>query len=330
MKNNIKIGITIGDANGIGPEIIIKTFLQYKTIRDQTIIIYSSVEIIEFYLQILKLNLTLSIINSIEEAKIGKFNILPINNNFKVTPGLPSKESGQLAYEAIFRASKDILMKKIDVIVTGPIDKKSIQNSNFPYNGHTEFFTNIANKNDALMLMVKGKLRVGIVTNHIPVKEIAKALTHEKILSKISLLNQALKDDFKIKHPKIAVLGLNPHAGDNGVIGYEEKQLIKPVINQTKNRTINAEGLFSADGFFSSGNYKKYDAVLAMYHDQGLIPFKMLSKNQGVNFTAGLPFIRTSPDHGTAYDIAGKNLSSPHSFKNAIELAKQIFIKRNE
>ena len=182
MKKNIKIGITIGDANGIGPEIIIKTFLQYKTIRDQTIIIYSSVEIIEYYLQILKLNLTLSIINSIEEAKIGKFNILPINNNFKVTPGLPSKESGQLAFEAIYRASKDILMKKIDVIVTGPIDKKSIQNSNFPYNGHTESFTNIANKNDALMLMVKGKLRVGIVTNHIPVKEIAKLVNKKTFI----------------------------------------------------------------------------------------------------------------------------------------------------
>lgn len=329
MKNNIKIGITIGDANGIGPEVIIKTFLEYKDIRNTTLIIYSSTEIIEYYIELLKFKLTVNIINSIDYAIMGEFNVFPIsNNNFKLTPGLPSKESGQLAYQALYKASKDVVLKKIDAIVTGPIDKNTIQNTKFSFSGQTEFFTNIANKKNSLMLMVRDKLKVGIVTNHIPVKKISNSINSEKILNKILLLNDSLNGDFKINKPKIAVIGLNPHSGDNGLIGHEETQLIKPAIIEAKRHKIHTEGPFPADGFFSSGSYKNYDAVLAMYHDQGLIPFKMLSQNQGVNFTAGLPFIRTSPDHGTAYDIAGKNLSNAISFKNAIELAKQIFIKR--
>ena len=218
----------------------------------------------------------------------------------------------------------------IDGIVTAPIDKNTIQGDNFYFNGHTEYLTSITNKNQSLMLMAHDKLKIGIVTNHLSIDQVSKAITVGTILNKINLMVQSLKRDFKIKNPKIGLLGLNPHSGDGGLIGRQEIKTVQPAIDQAIKKGFNVIGPFSADGFFASGNYKEYDGILGMYHDQGLIPFKILSKNQGVNFTAGLPIIRTSPDHGTAYDIAGKNKASCISFQNAILLAKEIHINRSK
>ena len=327
MKNTIKVGITLGDANGVGPEIIIKTFLETKSIRDTIFIVYSPVDVIQYYLKNLNLTLDLNIIDAVSNAECGKFNIISIDyERFQLSPGFPSKNTGELAYRSIAEASKDILNNSINCIVTAPIDKNTIQSNSFSFQGHTEFFTNIASKKQSLMLMVKEKLRIGIVTNHIAVKGISEALTEKKIISKINLLNETLKSDFTINNPRIALLALNPHAGDKGLIGNEEINLINPIINSLDN--VNISGPFPADGFFASGKHHLYDGILGMYHDQGLIPFKILSQNQGINFTAGLPFVRTSPDHGTAYEIAGKNKANHQSFKNAIDLAKEIYLAR--
>ena len=222
----------------------------------------------------------------------------------------------------------DIIQNKIDCIVTAPIDKNTIQNEHFYFNGHTEYFTNLSNENNSLMLMVKDKLKVGIVTNHISVNEVSKSLTTSQILKKIELMHQALVTDFNIQNPKIALLGLNPHSGDMGLIGREEIEIINPTIKKAIKNNFNIYGPFPADGFFASGNYQFFDGILGMYHDQGLIPFKILSQNEGVNFTAGLSFVRTSPDHGTAYDIVGKNKANNNSFINAVKTAKEIYLNR--
>ena len=216
------------------------------------------------------------------------------------------KESGQVAFQSLSTASEHAVKNFIDGIVTAPIDKNTIQGDNFYFNGHTEYLTSITSKNQSLMLMAHDKLKIGIVTNHLSIDQVSKAITVRTILNKINLMVQSLKRDFKIKNPKIGLLGLNPHSGDGGLIGRQEIKTVQPAIDQAIKKGFNVIGPFSADGFFASGNYKEYDGILGMYHDQGLIPFKILSKNQGVNFTAGLPIIRTSPDHGTAYDIAGK------------------------
>ena len=242
--------------------------------------------------------------------------------------GVNSKASGEIAYKSLSAASKDIIQNNIDCIVTAPINKSTIQNKYFYFNGHTEYFTNLSNKNSSLMLMVKDKIKVGIVTNHIPINEVPKSLTIDKILKKIELMHQTLIKDFNIKNPKIALLGLNPHSGDKGLIGREEINIIIPSIKKATKNNFSVFGPFSADGFFASGNYQSYDGILGMYHDQGLIPFKILSQNKGVNFTAGLSFVRTSPDHGTAFDIVGKNKANNNSFKNAIKTAKEIFLNR--
>ena len=227
-------------------------------------------------------------------------------------------------------ATDDLASSKIDVLVTAPINKHNVQSSEFKFPGHTEFLAKLSNVDKALMLMVADNLKVAVVSGHIPLKEVAKTLTKEKIVEAITQLNESLIKDFGISRPKIAVMGLNPHAGDNGVIGDEEKEIIIPAIAEAKGKGILAFGPYSADGFFGSSTYTHYDGILAMYHDQGLVPFKSLSFGNGVNYTAGLPIVRTSPDHGTGFDIAGKNEASESSFRNALYLAMDIYRNRNE
>ena len=329
MGKFLKLGISIGDPNGIGLEIIIKAFSHQKTLNEFIAIVYSNVEIIEFHLAHLKLDLEINVIKSISESLKGKLNVFEISSsNFKVDFGKSNIQSGDIAFRSLSTATKHIIENKIDCLVTAPIDKNTIQSKNFEFNGHTEYLTKISNKNNSLMLMVHQNLKVGVVTNHLSIAQVAEAISEELILTKIAILEKSLKNDFNIKNPKIALLGLNPHAGDGGIIGIEEITIIKPAIKIANEKNFRVFGPFPADGFFASEKHKEFDAVLGMYHDQGLIPFKMLSKNQGVNFTAGLPIIRTSPDHGTASDIAGKNKASFKSFMNALYLSKDIYNNR--
>ena len=329
MGKFLKLGVSIGDPNGIGLEIIIKAFSHQNTLSDFIPIVYSNVEIIEFHLAHLKLDLEINVIKSISESLKGKLNVFEISSsNFKVDFGKSNIQSGDIAFRSLSTATKHIIENKIDCLVTAPIDKNTIQSKNFEFNGHTEYLTKISNKNNSLMLMVHQNLKVGVVTNHLSITQVAEAISEELILTKIAILEKSLKNDFNIKNPKIALLGLNPHAGDGGIIGIEEITIIKPAIKIANEKNFRVFGPFPADGFFASEKHKEFDAVLGMYHDQGLIPFKMLSKNQGVNFTAGLPIIRTSPDHGTASDIAGKNKASFKSFMNALYLSKDIYNNR--
>ena len=329
MGKFLKLGVSIGDPNGIGLEIIIKAFLHQKTLNEFIAIVYSNVEIIEFHLAHLKLDLEINVIKSISESLNGKLNVFEISSsNFKVDFGKSNIQSGDIAFRSLITASKHIIENKIDCLVTAPIDKNTIQSKNFEFNGHTEYLTKISNKNNSLMLMVHQNLKVGVVTNHLSIAQVAEAISIELILTKIAILEKTLKNDFNIKAPRIALLGLNPHAGDGGIIGIEEITIIKPAIKIANEKKFRVFGPFPADGFFASEKHKEFDAVLGMYHDQSLIPFKMLSKNQGVNFTAGLPIIRTSPDHGTASDIAGKNKASFKSFMNALYLSKDIYNNR--
>ena len=329
MHNFIKLGISIGDPNGIGPEIILKTLTEEDYSNGIIPIIYSDLDIIDFYLNHLSIKADVNVIDDPMKAKNGILNIFQLSNsNFKIHFGQPKKESGQVAFQSLSKASEHAVKNLIDGIVTAPIDKNTIHGDNFNFNGHTEYLTSITNKNQSLMLMAHGKLKVGIVTNHLSLDQVSNSITVDGILKKIRLMHQSLNRDFKIKNPKIGLLGLNPHSGDGGLIGQHEVKIIKPAIDQASNEGFDVSGPFPADGFFASGNYNEYDCILGMYHDQGLIPFKILSKNQGVNFTAGLPIIRTSPDHGTAYEIAGKNKANYISFKNAMLLAKQIYLNR--
>jgi 4-hydroxythreonine-4-phosphate dehydrogenase len=248
----------------------------------------------------------------------------------KIELGVANETGGKYALLSLERAMNDLLAGQIDALVTAPINKHNIQSENFNFPGHTEYIQTRVGASDSLMFMVSDDIRVGVVTGHIPVGAVAKAVTKEKILSKLALMHESLKNDFWIQKPKIAVLGLNPHAGDNGLIGKEEQEIVIPAIQEANEQGIFAFGPFAADGFFANHSYVKFDAVLAMYHDQGLIPFKSIAFHSGVNFTAGLPVVRTSPDHGTGYDIAGKNLASEQSFREAMFLAMHIVERRRE
>ena len=270
-------------------------------------------------------------IRNIKEVIARKLNVINCwEEETKIEIGKPSTIAGQYAFKAIDAAVKDLKMGFIDAIVTAPIDKKTIQSETFKFAGHTEYFAQLFEAKDYLMFLVSDKLRVATVTGHVSIKNVVQNLSTEKIAAKIRIMHGSLKRDFGIRKPRIAVLGLNPHAGDEGVIGSEENEIIKPAVKQCADANITVFGPYSADGFFATGNYKKFDAVLAMYHDQGLIPFKTLAFNNGVNFTAGLPIVRTSPDHGTAYDIAGKGIASEDSFREAVYMACDILNKRKE
>ena len=330
MKTKIKIGITQGDINGIGYEVIIKALQDNRITEFCTPIVYGSPKIAAYHRKALNIdNFSFNTIRRVDDANPKRSNIINCNDDsVRVELGKMTPEAGFAAFQALEEATKDLLNEKIDVIITAPINKSNIQSKQFNFPGHTEYFEENAGEGEALMLMVGEKLRVGVVTGHMPLKKVPESLTSELIYGKIKVLNQTLQQDFAIRKPKIAVLGLNPHAGDNGLLGKEEQEIIIPAIEKARKEGIMALGPYPSDGLFGSPSLKEFDAILAMFHDQGLTPFKALEFHQGVNFTAGLPFVRTSPDHGTAYEIAGKNLANPESMRRAIYLAIDIYRNR--
>ncbi len=332
MRNTkIRVGITHGDINGISYEVILNTLLEPHITDTCTPIIYGSAKACAYHRKALNINnITINAIRNADEVHYKKINLINcVDENVKVELGKSTPIAGEASYIALDCAVKDLKAGKIDVLVTAPINKSNIQSESFKFKGHTDFLQyHFGNNGEVLMLMASDKLRVGVVTDHIPLKDVVTAVTTQKIISKLKVLNRSLIEDFGVRKPRIAVLGINPHAGDNGVIGNEDETVIAPALKQARDNGVMAFGPYPADGFFGSGNFKSYDAVLAMYHDQGLTPFKCLVMDQGVNYTAGLPIIRTSPAHGTAYEIAGKGEADCASFRNALFMACDIFNNR--
>jgi 4-hydroxythreonine-4-phosphate dehydrogenase len=326
----IKIGISVGDINGVGLEVILKTVADKRILDFCTPIIYGSSKVVSYHKNMIGLeDFHFQSVNSGQKPYHGKVNVVNCwDEDVNITIGTPSESGGKYAYKSLAAATQELKEGHIDAMVTAPIHKKGMQDTGFQFTGHTEYLTKELNGIESLMLMVNDGLRVGVVTNHLPLKDVAAAITKEKIANKLKILNKTLKRDFGIERPAIAVLGLNPHAGDGGMLGDEEEKLIRPIIIESKKKGYIANGPFPADGFFGSGDYRKFDGILAMYHDQGLVPFKALSFGEGVNFTAGLSAIRTSPDHGTAFDIAGTNMANPSSFRRALFLAIDIAKQR--
>ena len=331
-----KIGISIGDINGIGLEVILKTLADKRILDLCTPIIYGSSKVVSYHKSMTGLKeVPLHSIGDVYQYKSRTVNVVNCwLDNARVTLGKVSREGGKYALLSLNAATRDLEDGLVDALVTAPINKAAMQKINFPYMGHTEFLTRRSKKKESVMLMVSrdpdvdSVLRIGLVTNHVPITAVAALLTKERVYDKIKILDETLRMDFGISRPKIAVLGLNPHAGDHGNIGREEIEVITPAIERAQIEHVLALGPYPADGFFGSGNYKNFDAVLAMYHDQGLVAFKTLSFGAGVNYTAGLSFVRTSPDHGTAYNIVGKNVASPDSFRSALFTAMDIVRNR--
>lgn len=332
MSDKIKIGISIGDVNGIGMEVILKTFSETKMLDYCTPIIYGHTKVASFHRKALHISdFMFNVINTPETANPRKVNMINCwEEDVKITLGEANETGGKYAFISLQKATDDLVNGAIDALVTAPINKNNIQSAEFAFPGHTEYLQQRSESKDVLMFLISETLRVGVVTGHIPVLEVPKAISKEKIIKKIQLINESLKKDFWIEKPKIAVLGLNPHASDNGLLGKEEAEIIVPAIQEAFDKGIICFGPYAADGFFGNGTYKKFDAVLAMYHDQGLIPFKTIVFDTGVNYTAGLKFVRTSPDHGTGYDIAGKNVADPTSFMEAVFAAIHIVKNRRE
>lgn len=331
MKNaKIKVGITHGDINGIGYEVIIKTLMDVRILELCTPIIYGSPKVAAYHRKALEIeSFTLNNIKEASEAQPKRANIINcVDENIKVEIGKSTEAAGISAFQALEAAVNDLKKGDIDVLVTAPINKKNIQSKDFEFPGHTEYLESKLESGKSLMLLMSGNLRVGVVTGHIPISKVPENITKEAILEKLEILNASLEKDFGIKRPKIAVLSLNPHAGDDGLIGTEEIDVIIPTLKEARDKSIMALGPFPADGFFGSDDYNKFDAILAMYHDQGLAPFKALAFESGVNFTAGLSGVRTSPAHGTAYSIAGNNTASETSFREALYLAIDVFKNR--
>ena len=327
---NIIVGISIGDLNGIGSEVILKTFEDTRMLELCTPVIFANVKIVSFLKKELKLDVAIHGIDKVEQLVVGKINVLNVwREGVNLEFGKNDDVVGSYAIKSFVAATKALKEGLVDVLVTAPINKYNIQSEEFKFPGHTDYLDKEL-EGDALMLMVHDDLRVGLLTDHVPVNEVAKHLNEKLISSKIKTIIQTLKQDFEIEKPKVAVLGLNPHSGDNGVIGQEEEKIIKPALKKLFEAGNMVFGPFPADGFFGSAQYEKYDAVIATYHDQGLIPFKTLSFGNGVNYTAGLNKVRTSPDHGTAYEIAGKGVANHESFKEAVYLAIDIYNKRND
>jgi len=330
-REKIVIGITQGDINGIGYEVILKTLAESRVLDAFVPVIYGSPKVAAFHRKQLDIQgINLNIINTIDELNPKRINIINCTDDeIKVELGRSTEEAGKAAFASLERATEDLKIGALDAIVTAPINKKNIQSKDFHFPGHTEYLEEkFGTGTSALMLLINDVMRVAVVTGHIPVNEVSKSLTSELIVEKLLVLNNSLKQDFTIVCPRIAVLGLNPHAGDEGVIGDEEQKIIIPAIKEAGKQGVVCVGPYPADGFFGSGHFNKFDGILAMYHDQGLIPFKTVSMESGVNFTAGLSVIRTSPAHGTAYDLAGKNVASEDSFRQAIYLACDIYQNR--
>ena len=326
-----KIGITLGDLNGIGPEVIIKCLADNRILQMITPVVYGSSKVLSYYRKLLNLE----DFNYSQVKNKGQFFPKSINvvscwdEVIEINPGKPAVESARGALLSLKKAVEEVKEGVIDGFVTGPIDKSTIHGDDFPFRCHTEYLTHEFQATETLMLMTGQDLRVGLVTEHVPLKDVNSLITKERVELKIRLLELSLKNDFSISKPRIAVLGLNPHAGDDGLLGDEENNIIKPVIIDLKNKGKLIFGPFPADGFFAAGQHRKYDGIIAMYHDQGLIAFKTLAFDNGVNYTAGLPIVRTSPDHGTAYNIAGKNLADEGSMRQAIYLAADIIKSRS-
>ena len=324
------IGISLGDINGIGPEIIIKTFSDQRITEFCTPVIFGSNKVINFYRKSLPdYNLNFNNVKELQKLNPKQVNIFSCwEEEINITPGQLNETGGKYAILSLQAAVQALKENKIHTLVTAPFHKKNVQSSEFPFTGHTPYLQQAFGVQDVLMLMVAQNMRIGLLTEHVPIAEVAKHITKEKIHSKLRILKESLKKDFGIDKPRIAVLGLNPHAGDEGLVGKEEVDIIRPAVIEARKNDLLVFGPYSADAFFANGNHEKFDAVLAMYHDQGLIPFKSLALGEGVNYTAGLTGIRTSPDHGTAMDIAGKDKADESSFREAIFTSIDIFNNR--
>ncbi len=329
-EHKIRVGITHGDLNGIGYEVIIKTFLDHRMLEQFTPIIYGVSKVASYHRKTLKAGeFNFNLVRNAGLANPKRANIVNCYyNEVKIDLGKTTEIAGELAYAALEYAVRDIKSNLIDVIVTAPINKQNIQSEKFSFPGHSEYFARHFGIEDHLMLMVCDEFRIGVVTGHIPLKDVPEKLNTDLIQGKIRIMNDSLEKDFAIPKPKIAVLGLNPHAGDGGLLGSEEDEIIIPAIEKARDMGMLIYGPYPADGFFAGESFHKFDGILAMYHDQGLIPFKAMAFDRGVNFTAGLSIVRTSPAHGTAFNIAGKNVASPASFREAIYLAETIFKNR--
>ena len=330
----IKIGISQGDSNGIGYEVILKTFSDTRLLELCTPILYGSHKIASFYNKMLVSEETapveINIIHDAQKAVNGKLNLIRcVDDSVPVTPGQSTENGGKAALMSLETVTTDLKKGTIDALMTAPINKHNIQSDKFKFPGHTEYLEkHFGSDSKSLMVLLNDRIRVALVTGHIPVSEIKQNLTTASILEKLNVFNKSLREDFDILRPRIAVLAMNPHAGDNGLLGEEETSVIKPAIEEADKNGILAFGPFAADGFFGSQSYTSFDGVLAMYHDQGLAPFKALAMDDGVNFTAGLSVVRTSPAHGTAYDIAGKNMASESSFRQALYTLIDVYRNR--
>ena len=328
--DKIKVGISIGDLNGIGSEIVLKTFEDIRMMELCTPVVFASAKTITFIKKKLKIEIAFQGIDEASQAIDNKFNVVNVwKENVNINFGEETPEAGKYAFLSLQAATSALKEGDIDVLVTAPINKHNIQSEEFKFPGHTDYLAKELG-GDSLMFMITDTLKVGLLTDHVAVKDVATAITPQLIEKKIKTIYRTLQQDFRIDQPRIAVLGINPHSGDNGVIGKEDEEIMKPTLEKIRNSGKLVFGPYSADSFFGSGNYKNFDAVVAAYHDQGLIPFKTLSFGNGVNFTAGLSKVRTSPDHGTAYEIAGKNQADHHSFKEAVFKGMDIFRSREE
>lgn len=329
-SENIIVGVSIGDMNGIGPEVILKTFEDTRMLEICTPVIFANTKIVSFLKKSYNLNTFIQGIDKLDQIVLGKINVLNLwREGVNLESGKLDENIGKYAIKSFQAATTALKNNQIDVLVTAPINKYNIQAEDYKFAGHTDYL-NEQLEGDALMFMIHEDIKVGLITDHVPIAELSKHINSKLIEKKITTINHSLIADFKINKPKIAVLGLNPHSGDNGVIGKEDDEIIKPSLEKIFKSGIQVFGPFSADSFFGSNQYKNFDAVVAMYHDQGLIPFKTLSFGEGVNFTAGLNKVRTSPDHGTGFDIAGKNKADEGSFREAVYSAIDIYKNRIE
>jgi 4-hydroxythreonine-4-phosphate dehydrogenase len=328
-QENIRIGITLGDFNGVGPEIILKALSNPRLLELCTPVVYGSLKVLSFYKKALDLTeLSFNLTKSIEQLHHKKPNLFVCwEEETAVEPGTPSAIAGNYAFAALEKATEHVRQGHIDAIVTAPLDKSTVNTAQRPFRGHTEYLGD-ADGSSPLMLLVCDDLKIALATAHVPVSEVSALIRKDRVLEKIKAFSRSLTHDFGIKKPRIAVLGLNPHAGDNGLLGREDREEVLPAVEKCIQEGIYAFGPYPADGFFGAEQFRKFDGVLAMYHDQGLIPFKLMGFEDGVNFTSGLSFVRTSPDHGTAYAIAGKNIAIESSLRNAIYLAIDVYRRR--
>jgi len=335
VKNDarIRVAITCGDPNGVGMETIMKVFSDQRMLEQITPVIYAHSELVRINKKANRLEeFHFNAVPTAEDILHKKINLVTFQKEFslEVAFGKADRAAGEYAFHSIEAAVNDLASNRVDVLVTCPINKDTIQSQEFNFPGHTEYLARMAGTEKVLMFLVGPSLRVGVVTGHLPLKDVSAAISKEKIIEKLGLMRESLLRDFGVSSPRIAVLGLNPHAGDNGLLGAEEREIIAPAIREASEKGWYVFGPFGADGFFGSGAYSKFDAVLAMYHDQGLVPFKALAFETGVNYTAGLPIVRTSPDHGTAYDLAGKGMADESSLRAAIYTACDIYHRRRQ